>query len=252
MRNLKTIYILLTLGLMSFVYASANDVPKSQLEGKWVLKTINNRNVGELFSNRAPYLIFNFDIEQVSGNSGCNSFSGKFNYGGGKFEAPNIASGDMACPGSNDEATFIGLLNKSSKLSILNGDLIFSQDNMPVLIFSRAQPLTNNDLMGVWRLQSIDGKDVKSDFASQIPSLEFNFMSNRLSGNAGCNNYNADFTLRNNVLEVKPLVSTRTACEKMDGEAKFIKTFTDRMDIDIEKGVLILRKDNKEIMTFKR
>lgn len=252
MKILKYTLILMITSLASISYATAENVPESQLSGKWILKTINNRNSMDVFTYRTPYLIFNFDIEQISGNAGCNGYSGKFKYSGGKFEAPNIASGDMMCAGQSDEAQLINLLNKSSKLSILNGELIFSQDDKPVLVFYRAKPLTNSDLTGVWTLQSIDGKDVDSGFATKIPTLEFNFMNNRLAGSAGCNNYTAPFSLSNNVLEINPLVTTRMACDDMDGETKFVKAFTGRVDADIENGVLVLRKDNKEIMTFKR
>lgn len=252
MKNLKQILMLTVISLASFGYLSAKDVPQAQLEGKWMLKSINNRNTSELFTNKTPYLLFNFDVEQISGNSGCNTYSGKFKYSGGNFEAPNIASGNVSCPGSSDEALLISLLNKSSKLSILNGELIFSQDDKPVLVFYRAQPLTNADLQGMWKLQSIDGKNVDSDFATKIPTLEFNFMDNKLTGNAGCNNYSAEFTLTNNILEVNPLITTRMACDNLDGEAKYVKTFTGRMDVTLENNVLVLRKDNKDILTFSR
>lgn len=250
MKNLRLTIALMIIGLMSFGYVSADDVTKEQLKGKWMLKSINNRSAHELFTNRTPYLIFNFDVEQISGNSGCNTYSGKFKYSGGNFQAPNIASGKMACPGSSDEATLISLLNKSSKLSIMNGELIFSQDDKPVMVFYPAKPLTNADLTGTWKLQSIDGKDVDSDYAAKIPTLEFDFMNGRLSGSAGCNNYNANFTLEKDVLDLKPLVTTRMACDDMDGETKFVEAFTGRIDLGLENNVLVLRKDNKEIMTF--
>lgn len=249
---MKKYTIAIIIGLLACGFAAAKDVPKSQLEGKWMLKSINNRTVSELFTNRVPYLIFNFDIEQISGNSGCNIYSGKFKYSGGNFEAPNIALGNMSCPGTSDEALLVSLLNKSSKLSILNGDLIFSQDDKPVLVFYRAQPLTSSDLGGIWKLQSIDGKKVDDGFSTKTPTVEFNFMNNKLTGNAGCNNYTTDFTLSNNVLDLKPLVTTRMACDNPDGEAKFVKAFTGRLDMDMENNILVLRKDNKEIMTFTR
>lgn len=252
MKNLKRITVLMIISLVSLGYVAAKDVPKSQLEGKWMLKTIDNRPAYDLFTNKTPSLMFNFDIEQISGNSGCNMYSGKFKYSGGNFEAPNIASGDMSCPGKSDETSFYNLLKKSSKLSIMNGELIFSQDDKPVLVFYRAKPLESADLAGMWKLQSIDGKEVKSDFAAKVPTLEFNFMDNKLMGVAGCNNYTADFTLLQNVLDIKPLITTRMACDNMDGETKFVKAFTGRIDIDIENNVLVLRKDNKEIMTFVR
>jgi len=252
MKNLKITIALMLFGLMSFSVASADNVTKEQLQGKWMLKSINNRSVHELFTNRIPYLIFNFDIEQISGNSGCNTYSGKFKYSGGNFEAPNITSGNMACGGSSDEATLTGLLNKSSKLSILNGELIFSQDDKPVLVFYPAKPLTSTDLTGVWKLQSIDGDQVKADFAENLPTLEFDFMNNKLSGNTGCNTYTSTFSLEKDVLDIKPLVTTRMACEDMKGETKFVKAFTGRADLSLENNVLVLRKDNKEIMTFSK
>lgn len=245
-------YIILFVGVLFVSQSRAQDVSKEQLADKWVLKTINNQPASELFTNKTPYIIFNFDIEQVSGNSGCNMFGGKFNYGGGKFEAPNIESGSNVCPGSSDEAQLIKLLNKSSKLSIMNGELIFTQDDKPVLIFYRSKPLTANDLFGVWKLQTIKGDKVKADSPLQTPTLEFKFADNRLSGNTSCNTYNASFSLSKNVLEVQPLVTTRMACDKMDIEKKFIETFTGRMDIDLENGELVLRKENKDIMTFTR
>lgn len=245
-------YIVLFMGVLFVSQLKAQDVSKEQLADKWMLKTINNRPSGELFTNKTPYIIFNFDIEQISGNSGCNMFSGKFNYGGGKFEAPNIESGNNVCPGSSDEMQLIKLLNKSSKLSIMNGELIFTQDDKPVLIFYRAQPLTSSDLSGIWRLQTIKGDDIKADSPLQTPTLELNFSDNRLNGNTSCNTYNAPFTLSKNVLEVQPLVTTRMACDKMDIEKKFVEIFTGRMDIDLENGKLVIRKDNKEIMTFTR
>ncbi len=250
MKTLK--YIFLIISICLFSQANAQDVPKEQLVDKWVLKTINNRPANELFTNKTPYLLFNFDVEQVSGNSGCNTFSEKFKYSGGKFEAPNIELGDITCPGSSDETLLVKLLNKSSKLSIMNGELIFTQDDKPVLVFYRAQPLTATDLSGIWRLQSIKGDDVKADAPLQTPTLELNFSDNRLTGNTSCNSYNAPFTFSKNVLEVQPLITTRMACDKMDLENKFVKTFTGRMDIDLENGKLVVRKENKEIMTFTR
>ncbi|MBK5722265.1 META domain-containing protein [Dysgonomonas sp. Marseille-P4677] len=250
---MKTLrYIVLLISVLFVFQINAQDVPKEQLTDKWILKIINNRPASELFTNKTPYIIFNFDIEQISGNSGCNMFSGKFNYGGGKFEAPNIESGKNICSGSSDETQFFKLLNKSSKLSMMNGELIFTQDDKPVLIFYRSKPLSSSDLIGVWKLQTIDGDNVKVDASLQIPTLEFNFPDNQVSGNTSCNTYNALFFLSKNVLEVQSLTTTRMVCDKMDMEQEFVKIFNGRMDINLEDDILVIRKDNKELLTFTR
>lgn len=238
-----------SLGFMS----AKNDVTKEQLAAdRWMLKTINNRPASELFTYRLPYLMFNLDLEQVSGGSGCNSFTGKYNYGGGELKMFNFQSGEIACPGMSDEELFMSLLGKTSKLSLMNGELIFSQDDKPVMVFFRTQPLTSADLAGVWRLQSLDGKNIGSDFGDMMPTLEFDFANNRISGNTGCNAYTTTYTLARNVLEVNPIISTRMTCDNAKGEEKFVKLFTGRMDIDMENGELVVRKDNKVILTFKK
>lgn len=253
MKNFKLIIAFVAVSIFSVGMSWPKDVQKEQLSDvKWVLKQINNRNAYELFADKTPYIVFNFDIEQLSGNSGCNYFSGNFKYSGGKLEVPNIEPAGMSCPGNVDESLFTGILAKQSKLSIMNGDLIFSQDDKPVMVFYRAQPLTSMDLAGVWRLKTLEGKDAGSKFSKNMPTLEFDFVKGRIMGNAGCNNYNSMFTLSKNVLEIQPLITTRMSCDDMDGEKKFVAVLQGRMDIDIEKDVMVFRKDNKVVMTFER
>lgn len=252
MKALKLIAIVMLAGFALQSCSSTKNVTKAQLTDKWVLKTINNVPASQVFTNGLPYLLFNFDINQVSGKGGCNTFSGKFTYNGGEFRAPNLASTMMACPGIDQESTFYSLLGETSKLSIMNGDLIFSQNDKPVLVFSRAMPLTAADLSGVWIMESMEGKSANSDFSVKAPTLELNFMDNRVSGSAGCNTYNAPFTLMKNVLDVKPMITTRMACEDMKGETKFVNLLPGRSDVDIENNMLVIRRDNKTIMTFRR
>lgn len=232
--------------------SSSKNIPKSQLADKWVLKTMNNRNASQIFTDKIPFVIFNVTLEQISGNGGCNTFSGKYTYNGGTFHAPNLAATQMACMGNNEEPTFFKLLSQSSKISIMNGDLVFSQNDQPVLVFSRAKPLSSTDLLGIWKLQTINGKSVDLNYMQTIPTLEFNFAENRINGTTGCNNYNAPFNLSKNVLDVKPFVMTRMACNDMDKETEFVNTLNGQIDIDIEGTSLVLRKDKKTIMTFQR
>ncbi|MFR9166378.1 MAG: META domain-containing protein [Dysgonomonas sp.] len=244
--------ILLFVALIFQGCSSAKNVSKDQLQDKWILKSMNNRDVNQLFTEKTPYIIINFNLNQISGNAGCNSFNGRFTYNGGLFHAPNIVSTMMACDGMQNETEFLKILGVSSKLNIVNGELIFTQKDIPVLKFSRAQPLTATDLTGVWKLQSLEGSSVSPSQAGVIPTLEFNFTEGRIHGNAGCNTYNANFTLERNVLEVTPLITTRMTCDKIDQETKFVKLFTGRIDLDLTNGQLQLRKDNKILMTFAR
>lgn len=250
MKFFKFITLLSFVALLMANCSSTKHVSKSQLTDKWILKSINNRPVSQAFPNKTPYLLFNFQIDQVSGNGGCNTFTGKFTYNGGTFQAPNIASTMMACIDTNDESLFFELLGKPSKLSIMNGELIFSQDDKPVLIFTRAEPLGAVELEGGWKLASIEGSSVSPDQDGRIPTIIFDFATHRVNGNTGCNTYNSTFSLSKNVLDIKPLVTTRMACPNMDAENKFVNLLHGVTDIDLENDMLVLRRDNKTIMTF--
>ena len=252
MKLLKYILPLLFVAIIASGCSSAKPVTKSQLADRWILKSINNKNANTVFTEKIPYLTFNFNIEQISGNSGCNTYSGRFVYDNGVFRAPNLVTTQMACFAANEEPTFLRLLGEESKLSIMNGDLIFSQNNQPVLIFYRAKPLSATDLYGIWRLKTIDGKDAKSEFKEKLPTLEFNFSNNRINGNAGCNTYNAPFTLAKNVFAVSPLVTTRMSCDVNDKEAMFVKMLAGDSEVELDGNTLTVRRENKVIMTFER
>lgn len=248
--NVFLVFAIAVIALQSC--SSAKNVTNAQLNEKWILKTIENKPAVEVFEHKIPFIIFNFDAEKVSGNSGCNSFNGKFSYNNGIFEAPNLASTMMACIGKNQEPLFHELLGKPSTLSIKNGELIFSQNNQPVLVFTKALPLSAIELTGSWKLESMEGKSANFDFPEKVPTLLFDFSSNRISGNAGCNGYNAPFSLSNNVLEVQPLMTTKMMCGQMDGETKFVNLLPGKNDLELDGTRLILRRDNKTIMIFSR
>jgi len=252
MKTFKLIAVVMITAMAIAGCSSTKNVSKSQLSDKWILKSMNNIPASQVFTHQIPYLIFNFDIDKVSGKGGCNTFGGKFTYNGGEFSAPNLVSTLMACPGVDKEGAFYDLLGKTSKLSIMNGDLIFSQNDKPVLVFSRAMPLTASDLAGEWTLETIEGSSANTDFKTKYPTIKLNFADNRISGSAGCNTYSGPFTLSKNVLEVGALITTRMACEDMKGENKFVKLLPGRSDIEIENGKLVIRRDNKMIMSFGR
>jgi len=252
MKIFRYILFIMTTALIFQSCGSTKEVTQAQLSDKWVLKSMNNRNANELFADKIPTLIFNFGTEQISGNAGCNTYIGKFTYNKGELKAPNLVLTQMACFKKNSEPEFINLLGNTSKLSIMNGDLIFSQNNKPVLVFYRDKPVTASDLGGAWKLQTMDGKDAMTEFKDKVPTMMFNFTENKITGNAGCNDYNTTFTLSNNVLEIGPFITTRMSCENIEAESKFINMLPGRVDVDFENNLLTIRKDNKTIMTFRR
>lgn len=112
---------------------------KSPAEGIWQLSYLYTATtLEELYSGRKP--VINFRGDQVSGNNGCNSFSGKLAMSGNKinFKDAKIATTMMACAGSGEQ-TFMETLNKVDRYSISNAGktLTFLHGNSEIMRFEK-------------------------------------------------------------------------------------------------------------------
>ena len=253
--KIRNLFLLLggSAALFFTACSSSQNLTDAQLSNKWMLKSIKGTNAGQAFEQSVPYVVINASSNRISGNSGCNNFNGGYAYQNGQFSAPNLAGTMMACIFQNEEPLFLSLLKNTSSLSIVNEELIFTQNNTPVLVFSKAQPLGANELSGTWKLLYLEGRSSGMDFTNTIPTLEFNFSENKLSGTTGCNRYNATFTLNDNILKVMPLAMTRMACENMEGEAKFVNLFSGDFDLEIQNNnVLHLKRNGIFVMSFSK
>ena len=99
--------------------ANSNE-KKQQLEGEWELNYINypQQKSQELYSRGIPLIRFDTKQNIVSGNNGCNSFTGKFNINGNTidFKGPMTAT-KMYCEGQG-ENVFMQNLGKSNSFVI--------------------------------------------------------------------------------------------------------------------------------------
>lgn len=102
---------------------------------------------------------------------------------------------------------------------------------------SKAQPSLLNTQ---WRLEdSVKGK---------TPTLVIE--NEKLSGNAGCNNYFGTITLdaSNGSFAAKNIGSTRMACPNMQAEANFLKMLNEANRYVSKNGTLELYKDQLLLM----
>lgn len=257
--------VLLVAGLSFQSCNQAKPLTQSELEGYWVLKTINDKEANALFLGAQPTLQFNFADSTISGTGGCNQYSGAFTYKDGVFSAPNLAVTQMLCTEDNDEGQFLlELTNANNKLSIVNGLLTVAHDGKVVLQFEKGQAPTEtasstldiSKLAGEWKLKNIDGIDATSKFTgegAQIPTISFNVTENKVSGNGGCNTYRAAFTLNNNQLILGPIMSTQMACPNLEGEAQFTQAIADTSIISLpNENVLQVAKNGTVLLEFEK
>ena len=109
----------------------------TQLTGEtWVLTTFNNQ---QAISEHQPTL--QFELEQVSGNTGCNHYGGDYQINGDEISFEGIYSTEMAClaPAGlmQQEQTYLELLRSTTRFSLVDGVLTIFAGAEPVLIFEK-------------------------------------------------------------------------------------------------------------------
>ena len=100
-----------------------------------------------------------------------------------------------------------------------------------------------------WELASLLGKNLDlSQFAGGLPNLNFGD-AGKLTGFAGCNNFNGSFELEGTKLNLDPGAMSRKACPG-SGEDDFISALSKVKDLKIGKDKLTLLDGADELMTL--
>ena len=98
---------------------------------KWFLKTVDGKEMKGGFT--AAYIIFSDD--RISGNSGCNGFSGTYYLSGSFLKFDDIMSTMRGCAGENPEKSFFSALNRTDACMIIGSKLILMQMGSEIATF---------------------------------------------------------------------------------------------------------------------
>lgn len=100
-------------------------------------QTLSSRIVPFNYWQRLPEIRIMPSLGIFTGNTGCNSMSGSFNFSGTDLKVDNrIRTSKMAC-NDYDESAFIGGLLKADSYSINNGMLEFKKGSQTLLTFRK-------------------------------------------------------------------------------------------------------------------
>ena len=93
-------------------------VPKpNALNSKWTLDYITGPRItfDGLYPDKKPFIVLDTVKLQVSGNTGCNNFSGSFRLQGDSIHFSQLATTMMSCgDGGRGETIFMAMLGKVS------------------------------------------------------------------------------------------------------------------------------------------
>lgn len=256
-KQLLLLVAIISLGFMAQSCKTSKNAENSKnaslersIEGTWVLSSFEGSAVANSFKGKIPAMTINPVTKTINGNAGCNQYNGAYTLKGDSFTAPNLASTMMACMEENAEHKFHSILAKPSKISVKEGLLTLEQDGKIVAQFVRGIDLYAT--AGTWTLKSINGKDAKKLFPTEDrrPTIEFFIAENKIGGNAGCNRYNATYSVEGTTINVEPIMTTRMACPDLEGESAFTKALVDVSTLTITDKELIFTKGGKETLRF--
>lgn len=93
----------------------------SKLDGTWELNYVaDSQTFDVLYPNKKPTIVFSINESRVSGNNGCNSYTGKLSATGNKidFTQPMAVTKMMCLNGSQGEQVYMSTLQKITSYDI--------------------------------------------------------------------------------------------------------------------------------------
>ncbi|WP_027126385.1 META domain-containing protein [Gelidibacter mesophilus] len=241
-----------TLALIAFTMMSCNSVKKTNTgassspnsgsvgeagsksieDTKWIITTLEGQDMSEREKNgQIIHFTLHSKDNRVSGFSGCNSFMGTY-----KLEKDNLisfsqmASTRMACPDTKiNESQILSIFETADNFTISNGKLALNKvKRAPLAEFKKGVMDKEPIVEKYWKLKTLQGKDVKmADNQEREIFFTLKSQGNRVTGFAGCNTINGEYTLEEgNRIRFKGMLTTLKACPNVAiNESEFLKVF---------------------------
>jgi len=188
-----------------------------------------------------------FDAEKISGSAGCNRYSGGYQLNNkSEITFPGqIALTMMACSTeiSTQEQYYLKALSSVASYQLQQNQLmLLNEEQQTVLIFHYIQPITLKNTR--WQATGINNGrgGVVSNSITHLVTAQFS--DNEIKGNAGCNQFSANYVLNNHQLKIGPVRTTRKYCAEegvMDLEQQFLQALKHSTQYEIKTGKLRLR-----------
>lgn len=183
----------------------ATSVPDAALVGtQWVLDA----------SAATSWL--RFAPSQVTGDDGCNQFTGSYRRSGSALTFGPLAGTRKACPGTAGEtATRVtSALGRVAGYAISGRTLRLSAQSGDVLLTYRARAAS---VEGDWVVVSVLYDDgIHSVVTGTKPTAAFG-SDGTLSGSGGCNTFSGPYSADGEHVRIGPLAATQRACDGPEG-----------------------------------
>ena len=207
----------------------------------WILKSVYDSETGDMLmaGDVSATLVLGKD-GKMSGNSGCNNFFGDYELKGDEFKAGLLGSTKMACTDESTaliESKFLENLEKASFISNEKDTLVFYDSDKELILKFDNFFLEDYE----WELVSINTGDAVVSVPANT-TVTMSFDEGRITGNAGCNSYFADYITDGiSKIEFGPAGSTEMYCmdeDTMETEYAYLTLIGEVKTYSFSGGIL--------------
>lgn len=209
---------------------------------KWELISLQGN---EIMTSKPVYIDFDAN-NRITGFAGCNTIKGNYAVKNGtQINFTQVSSTKMRCSpyDMNVEKEVMEVLKTADNFTMNNGQLMLNVGRRaPLAVFAE---MSKNPVMNTyWSLKELNGKKVMMTPNQQ---KEKGFMlrsGGKITGFAGCNTFNGNYTLSGkNTITFNPnMAMTAMACPdvKLDEQA-FVNIFKTANNYQVKDNTLILK-----------
>lgn len=185
---------------------------------------------------------------QVSGNTGCNTFSGRGVFTARTLRLAPLATTRRACapPQADTETRYLNVLERARGLSFSAKRLVLSTGRERLVFGNRVTAFEASRLFTAWRLVGAVGDNP--------PTLRLE-PGGQASGWAGCNTFRASYTLEGQALRLGPVLTTRRACaseELQRQETRYLRQLEGIRRYSVTGALLKVTLEDGSTVTFAR
>jgi heat shock protein HslJ len=247
MQTQKFLVVLMTVASLTLASCAtatlSADTSKSVQNTRWSLVTLPNQPLVP-----DTQITLNVDNDKMTGSDGCNRYNASYTLNADNINInKNVATIMMACPEPimRQASSYISALTQATGYKIEGEQLtLLDTAGKPLAAFKKQSV----ELSGTsWRVTSVNnGKQAVTSLVkdSKLTSV-FSADGNKISGSAGCNNYNASYKAAGKTIKIGTIATTRKMCAKptgvMEQEALFLKALATVATYQIDGKRLELR-----------
>lgn len=222
------------------------------MQSEWQLEKMNGEEL--IDSMTIPTLVIDLLEMRLSGNSGCNSYTGIIT----ELGLNNISMNEMAktlklCPEANYEDEYMDLLKKVKTYAVDKTKLNFKDVDGKVILQYRKLNKTKNEVRihDVWSAVRVEGNPINRMVT--VPRIEFNTTEMKFYGNDGCNEYFGPITeLSKENIILGDIGSTRKMCPDMEFPQRYISALKNIVQYKFtDDNILVFfNKEKEEVLAF--